>query len=75
MGGLSRPRQPGLGGEVMLSAKVPSYLKCSSHKGKKEKLWDLLSSDMIRPPLGANRPMFRHKQRHGAQERMTERSL
>ncbi|NXA43923.1 BORG1 protein, partial [Eudromia elegans] len=39
-----------------MSAKVPIYLKRSSRKGKKEKLRDLLSSDMISPPLGD----FRH---------------
>lgn len=39
-----------------MSAKVPIYLKRGSRKGKKEKLRDLLSSDMISPPLGD----FRH---------------
>ncbi|XP_051957475.1 cdc42 effector protein 2-like [Xyrauchen texanus] len=39
-----------------MSAKAPIYLKRRSHKGKKEKLRDLLSSDMISPPLGD----FRH---------------
>ncbi|NXD18264.1 BORG1 protein, partial [Nothocercus nigrocapillus] len=39
-----------------MSAKVPIYLKRSGRKGKKEKLRDLLSSDMISPPLGD----FRH---------------
>lgn len=39
-----------------MSTKVPIYLKRSSRKGKKEKLRDLLSSDMISPPLGD----FRH---------------
>ena len=40
------------GGEVVMSTKVPIYLKRGSRKGKKEKLRDLLSSDMISPPLG-----------------------
>ncbi|NXG03277.1 BORG1 protein, partial [Sakesphorus luctuosus] len=35
---------------------VPIYLKRGSRKGKKEKLRDILSSDMISPPLGD----FRH---------------
>ena len=39
-----------------MSTKVPIYLKRGSRKGKKEKLRDLLSSDMISPPLGD----FRH---------------
>ncbi|XP_075401547.1 cdc42 effector protein 2 [Tenrec ecaudatus] len=39
-----------------MSTKVPIYLKRSGRKGKKEKLRDLLSSDMISPPLGD----FRH---------------
>lgn len=39
-----------------MSTKAPIYLKRSSRKGKKEKLRDLLSSDMISPPLGD----FRH---------------
>ncbi|XP_051550272.1 cdc42 effector protein 2-like [Myxocyprinus asiaticus] len=39
-----------------MSTKAPIYLKRQSHKGKKEKLRDLLSSDMISPPLGD----FRH---------------
>ncbi|XP_066574869.1 cdc42 effector protein 2 [Amia ocellicauda] len=39
-----------------MSAKAPIYLKRGSRKGKKEKLRDLLSSDMISPPLGD----FRH---------------
>lgn len=39
-----------------MSSKAPIYLKRRSHKGKKEKLRDLLSSDMISPPLGD----FRH---------------
>ncbi|NWI69720.1 BORG1 protein, partial [Todus mexicanus] len=39
-----------------MSAKVPIYLKRGSRKGKKEKLRDILSSDMISPPLGD----FRH---------------
>ncbi|NXX84275.1 BORG1 protein, partial [Urocolius indicus] len=39
-----------------MSTKVPIYLKRSSRKGKKEKLRDVLSSDMISPPLGD----FRH---------------
>uniref|UniRef100_A0A8C5K1L6 Cdc42 effector protein 2 n=1 Tax=Jaculus jaculus TaxID=51337 RepID=A0A8C5K1L6_JACJA len=39
-----------------MSTKVPIYLKRSSCKGKKEKLRDLLLSDMISPPLGD----FRH---------------
>lgn len=41
---------------VTMSTKVPIYLKRGSRKGKKEKLRDLLSSDMISPPLGD----FRH---------------
>ncbi|XP_016084623.1 cdc42 effector protein 2-like isoform X1 [Sinocyclocheilus grahami] len=45
----------GRGGSDM-SAKAPIYLKRRSRKGKKEKLRDLLSSDMISPPLGD----FRH---------------
>uniref|UniRef100_A0A8B9SAM1 CDC42 effector protein 2 n=1 Tax=Apteryx owenii TaxID=8824 RepID=A0A8B9SAM1_APTOW len=39
-----------------MSAKVPIYLKRGGRKGKKEKLRDILSSDMISPPLGD----FRH---------------
>ncbi|XP_076971867.1 cdc42 effector protein 2 [Tamandua tetradactyla] len=39
-----------------MSTKVPIYLKRGSRQGKKEKLRDLLSSDMISPPLGD----FRH---------------
>uniref|UniRef100_A0A8C8AHT7 CDC42 effector protein 2 n=1 Tax=Otus sunia TaxID=257818 RepID=A0A8C8AHT7_9STRI len=39
-----------------MATKVPIYLKRSSRKGKKTKLRDLLSSDMISPPLGD----FRH---------------
>lgn len=39
-----------------MSTKVPIYLKRGGRKGKKEKLRDLLSSDMISPPLGD----FRH---------------
>ncbi|XP_016142256.1 cdc42 effector protein 2-like [Sinocyclocheilus grahami] len=39
-----------------MSAKAPIYLKRRSRKGKKEKLRDILSSDMISPPLGD----FRH---------------
>ncbi|KAM8969052.1 cdc42 effector protein 2 [Sarcophilus harrisii] len=39
-----------------MSTKVPIYLKRGNRKGKKEKLRDLLSSDMISPPLGD----FRH---------------
>ncbi|TRZ10041.1 hypothetical protein HGM15179_017078 [Zosterops borbonicus] len=39
-----------------MSTRVPIYLKRGSRKGKKEKLRDLLSSDMISPPLGD----FRH---------------
>ncbi|KAM8819591.1 cdc42 effector protein 2 [Rhynchonycteris naso] len=39
-----------------MSTKAPIYLKRGSRKGKKEKLRDLLSSDMISPPLGD----FRH---------------
>ncbi|XP_036403417.1 cdc42 effector protein 2 [Megalops cyprinoides] len=39
-----------------MSAKAPIYLKRGSRKGKKEKLRDILSSDMISPPLGD----FRH---------------
>lgn len=51
---LSRPRQPGLGGKVTMSTKVPIYLKHSSHKGK-EKLRDLLSSNTISPLLRVDR--------------------
>lgn len=40
----------------MSATKVPIYLKRSSRRGKKEKLRDILSSDMISPPLGD----FRH---------------
>ncbi|XP_063058372.1 cdc42 effector protein 2 [Engraulis encrasicolus] len=40
----------------MSANKAPIYLKRRSRKGKKEKLRDLLSSDMISPPLGD----FRH---------------
>ncbi|KAM6995862.1 cdc42 effector protein 2 [Passerculus sandwichensis] len=39
-----------------MTAKAPIYLKRGSRKGKKEKLRDILSSDMISPPLGD----FRH---------------
>ncbi|KFQ32796.1 Cdc42 effector protein 2, partial [Mesitornis unicolor] len=39
-----------------MSAKAPIYLKRGGRKGKKEKLRDILSSDMISPPLGD----FRH---------------
>ncbi|XP_036380664.1 cdc42 effector protein 2-like [Megalops cyprinoides] len=39
-----------------MSAKAPIYLKRGSRRGKKEKLRDILSSDMISPPLGD----FRH---------------
>ncbi|NXX11437.1 BORG1 protein, partial [Podargus strigoides] len=39
-----------------MATKAPVYLKRGSRKGKKEKLRDLLSSDMISPPLGD----FRH---------------
>ncbi|XP_029467717.1 cdc42 effector protein 2 [Rhinatrema bivittatum] len=39
-----------------MSSKVPIYLKRGSRKGKREKLRDILSSDMISPPLGD----FRH---------------
>ncbi|NP_001013549.1 cdc42 effector protein 2 isoform X1 [Danio rerio] len=39
-----------------MSTKAPIYLKRRSRKGKKEKLRDVLSSDMISPPLGD----FRH---------------
>ncbi|XP_062456785.1 cdc42 effector protein 2 [Rhea pennata] len=39
-----------------MAAKVPIYLKRGGRKGKKEKLRDILSSDMISPPLGD----FRH---------------
>ncbi|NXL40849.1 BORG1 protein, partial [Glaucidium brasilianum] len=39
-----------------MATKVPIYLKRGSRKGKKAKLRDLLSSDMISPPLGD----FRH---------------
>nr|XP_033812825.1 cdc42 effector protein 2 [Geotrypetes seraphini]XP_033812826.1 cdc42 effector protein 2 [Geotrypetes seraphini]XP_033812827.1 cdc42 effector protein 2 [Geotrypetes seraphini]XP_033812828.1 cdc42 effector protein 2 [Geotrypetes seraphini] len=39
-----------------MSTKVPIYLKRGSRKGKREKLRDILSSDMISPPLGD----FRH---------------
>ncbi|XP_020633511.3 cdc42 effector protein 2 [Pogona vitticeps] len=40
----------------MSATKVPIYLKRGSRRGKKEKLRDILSSDMISPPLGD----FRH---------------
>ncbi|XP_053133609.1 cdc42 effector protein 2 [Hemicordylus capensis] len=40
----------------MSTTKVPIYLKRGSRRGKKEKLRDILSSDMISPPLGD----FRH---------------
>ncbi len=53
--GLSLCCSGGRGGSDM-SAKAPIYLKRRSLKGKKEKLRDLLSSDMISPPLGD----FRH---------------
>ncbi|XP_016041690.1 cdc42 effector protein 2 [Erinaceus europaeus] len=46
-----------------MSTKVPIYLKRGSRKGKKEKLRDLLSSDMISPPLGD----FRHTIHIGSQ--------
>nr|XP_054509564.1 cdc42 effector protein 2 [Agelaius phoeniceus] len=39
-----------------MATKVPIYLKRGSRKGRKEKLRDILSSDMISPPLGD----FRH---------------
>uniref|UniRef100_A0A8C4RGL0 CDC42 effector protein (Rho GTPase binding) 2 n=1 Tax=Erpetoichthys calabaricus TaxID=27687 RepID=A0A8C4RGL0_ERPCA len=39
-----------------MSTKEPIYLKRGSRKGKKGKLRDILSSDMISPPLGD----FRH---------------
>ncbi|NXC31992.1 BORG1 protein, partial [Campylorhamphus procurvoides] len=39
-----------------MATKAPIYLKRGSRKGKKEKLRDILSSDMISPPLGD----FRH---------------
>ncbi|KAJ8348185.1 hypothetical protein SKAU_G00267740 [Synaphobranchus kaupii] len=39
-----------------MATKVPIYLKRGSRRGKKEKLRDILSSDMISPPLGD----FRH---------------
>lgn len=39
-----------------MATKAPIYLKRRSRKGKKEKLRDILSSDMISPPLGD----FRH---------------
>ncbi|XP_078063153.1 cdc42 effector protein 2-like [Mustelus asterias] len=39
-----------------MSTKAPIYLKRSTRKGKKEKLRDILSSDMISSPLGD----FRH---------------
>ncbi|KAJ7996634.1 hypothetical protein DPEC_G00239080 [Dallia pectoralis] len=45
-----------LGGAPDMSTKAPIYLKRRSRKGKKEKLRDILSSDMISPPLGD----FRH---------------
>uniref|UniRef100_A0A670JI94 CDC42 effector protein 2 n=1 Tax=Podarcis muralis TaxID=64176 RepID=A0A670JI94_PODMU len=41
---------------IMSTTKVPIYLKRGSRRGKKEKLRDILSSDMISPPLGD----FRH---------------
>ncbi|KAJ7307419.1 hypothetical protein JRQ81_009437 [Phrynocephalus forsythii] len=40
----------------MSATKAPIYLKRGSRRGKKEKLRDILSSDMISPPLGD----FRH---------------
>ncbi|XP_070622460.1 cdc42 effector protein 2 [Erythrolamprus reginae] len=40
----------------MAATKVPIYLKRGSRRGKKEKLRDILSSEMISPPLGD----FRH---------------
>ncbi|XP_063173143.1 cdc42 effector protein 2 [Candoia aspera] len=40
----------------MATTKVPIYLKRGSRRGKKEKLRDILSSEMISPPLGD----FRH---------------
>lgn len=40
----------------MSTTKAPIYLKRGSRRGKKEKLRDILSSDMISPPLGD----FRH---------------
>uniref|UniRef100_A0A8B9EK41 CDC42 effector protein 2 n=1 Tax=Anser cygnoides TaxID=8845 RepID=A0A8B9EK41_ANSCY len=39
-----------------MSAKAPIYLKRGSRKGKRAKLRDVLSCDMISPPLGD----FRH---------------
>ncbi|RLV83441.1 hypothetical protein DV515_00016474 [Chloebia gouldiae] len=48
----SRARVP----VAAMSTKAPIYLKRGSRKGKKEKLRDVLSSDMISPPLGD----FRH---------------
>lgn len=33
-----QPGQPGLGGEVTMSTKMPIYPKCGSHTDKKEKL-------------------------------------
>ncbi|KAJ8372954.1 hypothetical protein AAFF_G00272780, partial [Aldrovandia affinis] len=39
-----------------MAAKAPIYLKRGSRRGKKERLRDVLSSDMISPPLGD----FRH---------------
>ncbi|NXQ26113.1 BORG1 protein, partial [Alaudala cheleensis] len=46
-----------------MATKAPIYLKRGSRKGKKEKLRDILSSDMISPPLGD----FRHTIHIGGQ--------
>lgn len=51
------PQQPGLGGEVTMSTKVPIYLKCGSHTGE-EKLWNLLFSNRVSLQLGADRFML-----------------
>uniref|UniRef100_A0A8C5S1T0 CDC42 effector protein 2 n=1 Tax=Laticauda laticaudata TaxID=8630 RepID=A0A8C5S1T0_LATLA len=47
----------------MATTKVPIYLKRGSRRGKKEKLRDILSSEMISPPLGD----FRHTIHIGSQ--------
>ncbi|XP_015679095.1 cdc42 effector protein 2 [Protobothrops mucrosquamatus] len=47
----------------MAATKVPIYLKRGSRRGKKEKLRDILSSEMISPPLGD----FRHTIHIGSQ--------
>ncbi|KAM6435088.1 cdc42 effector protein 2 [Liasis olivaceus] len=47
----------------MATTKVPIYLKRGSRRGKREKLRDILSSEMISPPLGD----FRHTIHIGSQ--------